>query len=411
MNIRPTLAVKLLLPILAAAALTPALQAQGQLEEIPIGYLLSRKAGFNTADRAGASMGVSEVNRQAKILGKRFALLFAEGGHSTEVVAQAVDLMERRGVRVLMGSVSGAATVALARLAQERGVIFFNVGSEADSLRGSKCDRNTFHVGPSLTMRVRALGQWAVHGNEWKRWAIVEGTSRTEQRLAVAAQRYLAANGGLAAGIVRVGDAEVYDSGPVMDAIRGFEAEFVFVALTGERQEVFLESYQQAGLKVPVGGAKPELIRFGRRTVKAAGFWSTGWSHLNRIYGASELNNRYVKFAGIPMNERAWSAWAGVKILGEAILRVGSTDSEALSGYLRNDMRFDGYMGAAMSFRPWNNQLRAALAIVEVNHGADWNGWDAVVPKGRVPLRGLKGWKGNPMDSLGFTREESGCSF
>ena len=386
-------------------------RAQGADPDIRLGYLLSRAGGFNTQDRAGARMGEDELNVQADAVGKRFRVLFAEGGHSGEIVEQARMLIEKQGARALLGSVSPAATVALAEFAQRQGVVFFNVGSEADSLRGENCRRNAFSIGPSLTMGVRALGQWALQAKQWKAWAIVEGDSRGEGRLAEAARGYLKAHGGSVAGEVKLAEAAAHDPAQALQTLRALPADFVFVALTGEKQELFLQACQKAAIATPVGGSAPELVRIARDTRHFAGYWSTGWNHLNDIFGASELNNRFAAFAGIPMNERGWGAWAGVKILGEAILRAGTPDAAKLVPYLRGQMQFDGYMGASMNFRPWNHQLRQKMAIVRVNHDAVWNGWDALLPEASVPLRQLKGWEGDPLDSIGFTAAESGCTF
>ena len=398
--------------LLAAVGLAgPPARAEDAGEEIRLGYLLSRAAGFSTYDRAGAWMGEEEVNRQAQALGKRFRVIFAEGGQSSEVVEQARMLIDEQGVRALLSSVSDAATIALANLADERGIVFLNVGSDVDSLRGEKCRKNAFSIGPSLTMHVRALGQWAIQEKEWKSWAIVQGDSTGEARLAEAARRYLQANGGRVAGTVPLDEVNAHEPAKALEALRAIKADFVYIALTGEKQELFLEAYQQAGPASPVGGAEPELVRMGRNTRRFAGYWSTGWSHLNEIFGASELNNRFVDFAGIAMNERAWGAWAGVKILGEAMLRAPAPDAARLVPYLRESLQFDGYMGDAMDFRPWDHQLRQRMVIVRVNHDPKWNGWDAFVNEATVPLRRLKGWKGDPLDSIGFTREESGCRF
>jgi ABC-type branched-subunit amino acid transport system substrate-binding protein len=260
-------------------------------------------------------------------------------------------------------------------------------------------------------MRVRALGQWVLQGKEWKRWAIVQGDSRAEARLAESARQYLESNGGRAEGTVTLGEAEAHAPAPLLERLRGIPADFVYVALIGEKQELFLDAYQKAGFTTPAGGAEPELVRMNRDTRRFTGYWSTGWSHQHDIFGASELNNRFVDFAGIAMNERAWAAWAGVKILGEAILRAGSPAPERLVPYLERDLQFDGYMGAAMNFRPWNHQLRQSLFIARVNHDPEWNGWDALALESLVPLRRLKGWRGDPLDSIGLTEAESGCRY
>jgi ABC-type branched-subunit amino acid transport system substrate-binding protein len=111
------------------------------------------------------------------------------------------------------------------------------------------------------------------------------------------------------------------------------------------------------------------------------------------------------------MDERAWAAWAGVKVLGEAILRAKSPAAADLVPYLRDSAQFDGYVGSALSFRPWDQQLRQVLMIVKVNHDSPWNGWDALAPESSVPFRGMKAGKGDPLDATGFTAEESGCKF
>jgi ABC-type branched-subunit amino acid transport system substrate-binding protein len=111
------------------------------------------------------------------------------------------------------------------------------------------------------------------------------------------------------------------------------------------------------------------------------------------------------------MTGRSWAAWAGVKILGESILRAGSPAPDKLVPYLRDSLQFDGYMGESMNFRPWNQQLRQKLVIVQVNHQAAANGWDALTLETLVPLRRLKGWEGDPLDSIGFSAKESGCTF
>jgi len=382
-------------------------------EEPPvrIGYLLSRGEGFGASDRAGATMGEDEINQQAQALGKRFELIFAQGGHSSEVLAEAKRLIDKDGAKALLGSVSDAATIALSALAQEQGIVFFNIGSDVDTLRGAKCRRNTFSIGPSLAMRVRAMGLWAIQAKEWKTWVILQGESKAEARQADAARLYAEANGAKVLATLQVAEAESHASGAVLEKLRGLNPQFVFVALSGEKQQLVLEAYQAAGLTFPAGGAKPELVGLGRDTAKFTGYWTTGWSHLSRIFGASELNNRYVDYAGLPMDERAWAAWAGVKVLGEALLRAKSAAPADLVPYLREHVQFDGYVGSALSFRPWNQQLRQVLTIVKVNHDSPWNGWDTSVPEASVPFRGIKGWQGDPLDAFDFTAEESGCKF
>jgi len=383
--------------------------AQAQEQTIRLGLLLSRAEGFNTSVRAGALMGEEELNEQAQAAGIRFEIVAARGGHSSEVAAEATGLIDREGVQALLGSVSDAGTVALSELAQERGLVFFNITNDLDSLRGAKCRRNTFHIAPSQTMRVRALGLWAVQAKEWKNWVILEGDGKSEGRMAGIARDYVESRGGKILDTIPVTDTDAHDPGAILARLRAARAQFIFAALTGEKQELAMEAIQGAKLGIPAGGAEPELARMGRDTAKFDGYWTTGWNHRNNIFGASELNNRFAAFAGLPMNERAWSAWAAVKVLGEAVLRAKSARAADLVPYLQEQAQFDGYVGSALSFQPWNHQLRQVLQVVRVNHETPWNGWDSVVPEATVPFRGMKGIQGDPLDAFSPGAEESGC--
>ena len=69
---------------------------------------------------------------------------------------------------------------------------------------------------------------------------------------------------------------------------------------------------------------------------------------LNR-YGASELNERYVKRYRTGMSGRAYAGWVAVKALVESALRTrGGGDRCAALGRLR----FDGHKGRPLTFDP-----------------------------------------------------------
>ena len=79
------------------------------------------------------------------------------------------------------------------------------------------------------------------------------------------------------------------------------------------------------------------------------------WQPSTVRYGASELNERYVKRFKQPMTSEAWNAWFAVKAIVESALRApeGADLCDALAG-----ARFDGHKGASLSFDPTTGVLR-----------------------------------------------------
>jgi hypothetical protein len=72
-------------------------------------------------------------------------------------------------------------------------------------------------------------------------------------------------------------------------------------------------------------------------------------------FGAEQLNERFRRRFGIPMDEPAWRGWMAVKIAAELVLRApaGSDPATALA-----TMSFDGHKGESLSFDPKDHHLR-----------------------------------------------------
>jgi hypothetical protein len=77
-------------------------------------------------------------------------------------------------------------------------------------------------------------------------------------------------------------------------------------------------------------------------------------------YGAKDLNDRYRKQTGEPMNAEAWRAWFAVKALVDSALRAAEADRCRALGRAR----FDGHKGRPLLFDPDTRVLRQPLYIV-----------------------------------------------
>lgn len=137
------------------------------------------------------------------------------------------------------------------------------------------------------------------------------------------------------------------------------------------------------------------------RTAGEVGLWHPD---LYR-YGATQLNNRFGERFEEGMSSAAWANWLAVKILWEAAVRADGTGADVLIEFLESSRAgFDGHKGTALSFRPWNHQLRQPIYLVH----ADGDGNVEIEElQDDEPAAG----SGESPDPLGIPRAESSCRF
>jgi hypothetical protein len=88
------------------------------------------------------------------------------------------------------------------------------------------------------------------------------------------------------------------------------------------------------------------------------------WHSSAKKYSGAQLNDRFNKSFGKPMDDEAWAGWAAVKMLSDTVVRTQSGEPGKLLDFLRNELAFDGQKGADMTYRK-NGQLRQPILIVE----------------------------------------------
>jgi len=139
----------------------------------------------------------------------------------------------------------------------------------------------------------------------------------------------------------------------------------------------------------PSARMKADAVAQWQKKKPAAQVQARAWHEDFTKFAAGELNNRFRKAHGIPMDDDAWAGWAALKILSEAVARAQTTEPARILAYLRNELAFDGQKGVPQRFRD-TGQLRQPILLVE-------NG--KLV--GEAPVPG--GVDSNDLDSLGGT--------
>ena len=153
-----------------------------------------------------------------------------------------------------------------------------------------------------------------------------------------------------------------------------------------------IDSTGEFARDIPYQIQKPQIV------VGNAGLVALAWHWAWERQGAPQLNRRFEKKAKRQMTDYDWSAWMSIKAVVEAVLRTKSTDYLKLNNYIKGpDIILDGFKGARLSFRSWNNQLRQPIFVTTDN-------WVVA----RTPLEGFL-HQINNLDTLGYDKQESQC--
>lgn len=143
-------------------AIASSARAQATVAKIPLRIALITSVSPRSADAAaqGVRLGAAEAKQTANLFGNDVDLYEPNGG--MEAAAAAAQMLSQRHVQVLIGT-SAADADALSRFAEQHHLVFFNIASRAESLRG-ECRRYTFHIEATDAMYANAARSLASGG-------------------------------------------------------------------------------------------------------------------------------------------------------------------------------------------------------------------------------------------------------
>lgn len=146
---------------------------QGGEEPVRLGWLdplSGTYADLGNSEVEGAKLAADEVNASGGILGRPVELLVEDTSSKTDVGTQKIrKLIERDNVQFTFGEVSSGVSLALAQVAQEKGILHIVTGGHTDPITGSDCKWNVFRVPTSTTMEANAIGRFLAEkfGTRW----------------------------------------------------------------------------------------------------------------------------------------------------------------------------------------------------------------------------------------------------
>ncbi|WP_315806413.1 MULTISPECIES: ABC transporter substrate-binding protein [unclassified Bradyrhizobium] len=304
---------------------------------------------------AGARLAIEDNNTTGKFLNQRFTLLEHRVKDEEDPTQAANDLAAKTGF--ILADLPADALLKVAAALRPRGVTLLNVGATDDRLREQDCRANVIHVAPTRSMLADGLAQYLVW-KQWKRWLLVTGSHDNDKLFADALRRAATRFG---AKIVEertfedTGGARRTDSGVTLIQrqmpVFTQRAPAYDVLVAADESEVFA-SY------LPYRTWDP------RPVAGSAGLKPTSWDPAQDQWGATQLQNRFVKLASRRMSALDMQAWTAVRMIGEAASRVNSGDPKALVDFMKGpNFSIAAFKGTRLTLRDWNLQLRQPILL------------------------------------------------
>jgi ABC transporter substrate binding protein (PQQ-dependent alcohol dehydrogenase system) len=228
-----------------------------------------------------------------------------------------------------------------------------NVGAADDALRQADCRRNLLHLAPSERMRADAIAQ-ALVARGWKKLLLLAGPLPAD-----AARRDTALMAIRRFGLTLTAQKPFKLSADPRERELANPRLLTNPAGGGDYDVVWvIDSDGEFGTLLPFRTVLP------RPVVGDAGLVAVAWSPKFERFGAPQVSRRLARAAGRPMSAHDWAAWMAGKALVAAAVAAPRGPAAAFQKALAEG-ELDGSKGVAMSFRPWDGQLRQPLLLTD----------------------------------------------
>jgi ABC transporter substrate binding protein (PQQ-dependent alcohol dehydrogenase system) len=390
----------LFVALMPPAALHALPSAKSESSLVAIGYLKQEVDDLMPLSRlnvkpddlgiAGAKIALRDNNTTGNFTNQRFTLDVERVPVGGDPIA-ALNALVDTGHQFVLVDAPAEVLLALADAVKGKDVLLFNVSAPDVRLRQEDCRANVLHTAPDVAMLADALAQYLVW-KKWQRWFVVSGVFPEDQAYRDAIRRSAKRFGAKIVdereyketpGARRsdTGQQRIQQQMPVFtQAVPSYD-----VLVVADRREVF-------GPYLPFRTWDP------RPVAGTAGLKAMSWHPAHEQWGATQMQNRFQRFAKrfmLPLDHQAWIA---VRAIGEAASRTQSGDYALINAYIRGDS-FDlaAFKGQKVTFRKWDGQLRQPVIIA----GAE-------LPVSTSPQRGFL-HEHNDVDTLGIDAPETKC--
>jgi ABC transporter substrate binding protein (PQQ-dependent alcohol dehydrogenase system) len=339
----------------------------------------------------GARLMLKEANQAGRFVGYAFDLVEAIVTSAGDVVAKAKEVLSK-GDAFIIADLEPKELLAVADLPEAKDSVIVNIRAEEDALRQEQCRSNVFHIVPDYAMRADALAQYLIW-KKWPKWFVMRGTTPADKEYVDMVKRSAARYGGKVVG------EKVYDLPPgARNTDSGYQQVQAQIPLETESAPAHdviwvANSDEGFGDYLMYRTYNPDPV------VGTQGLQALAWDPSYTEYGAMHFQNALPKIAKRKPVERDYTAWLGFRALADSAMKSGKTKPQDVKAYMLSDkFRLEGFKGQAMTFRPWDQQLRQPIIL----------GGGTRVPVSVSPQEGFL-HPTNVTDTLGFDAPETKC--
>jgi ABC transporter substrate binding protein (PQQ-dependent alcohol dehydrogenase system) len=305
--------------------------------------------------------------------------LSKQAAGTLEAARAAAVAAEKAGAAVLLTDLPADWTLAVADAVK---LPVLNLSDASDRLRQQDCRARLFHLIPSERMRADALAQTLV-ARKWTKLLLLTGPSPEDALRTATAQ----------ASIKRYG-LQVVGSKPFKLSTDPRERDFAnpLLLTAGAAYDAVwvVDSDGEFARSLPYRTVLP------RPVVGDGGLVALAWHAQFERYGAPQVSRRFAKASKRPMTAQDWAAWMAGKALVGAATAAPKGPNAAWAKALA-ETPVDGSKGTALSFRPWDGQLRQPMLLTD---------GQGVISQ--APIEGLL-HPSNVLDTLGADAPEKAC--
>jgi ABC transporter substrate binding protein (PQQ-dependent alcohol dehydrogenase system) len=384
------------------SAQAPAAAASAEMTKVPVGYIKQEVKRPIPLSRlhvepedygiAGAEMALKDNNTTGRFTKQEFTLdveRVPAGGDAVAALQKLVD----SGHHFVLVDAPAETLLALSDSVKGKDVLLFNVRAEDEELRQEECRANILHTAPDRYMLADALAQYLVW-KKWQRWFVVNGVFPDDLAYLDAIRRAAKRFGGTiveereykeAPGARRsdTGELQIQRQMPVFTQ----GAPDYDVLIVADESDVF-------GPYLPFRTWDP------RPVAGTAGLEAMSWHPAHEQWGATQMQNRFQRFAKRFMWPVDYQAWVAVRAIGEGTTRARSADFATVNGVIRSpDLDLAAFKGQKVTFRAWDGQLRQPIIVA-----------DSDLPVSVSPQPGFLHQK-DEVDTLGIDEPETKCKF
>lgn len=369
---------------------------------VPIGYLkqevkrpipLSRmNVEPEDLGLAGAEMALKDNNTTGRFTKQQFRLDVERVPDGGDPVAALEKLVES-GHHFILVDAPADVLLRLSDAVKGKDVLLFNIRAADVRLRQEDCRANVLHTAPDRAMLADALAQYLVW-KKWPRWLVAKGVFPEDLDYLEALRRSAKRFGGT------IVEEREYKETP------GARRTDTGQQLVQRQMPVFTQGAPSYDVLVVAderevfGPYLPYRTWDPRPVAGTVGLMAVSWHPAHEQWGATQMQNRFQRFAKRFMLPLDWQAWVAVRAVGEGASRTGSDDLAKIRAHIRSE-EFDlaAFKGQKVTFRDWDGQLRQPIIIAAAD-----------MPVSMSPQQGFL-HEHAEVDTLGIDQPESKCKF